>query len=338
MIMNKKHKDKKTSLDIPTPDRENNPINSEEIINEELKSVVEDPIAEIHRQEMQEIVDAELREAIEDPLNNIQDELMQEIVPNELQDIGEDPNAEVYKEILANELQDIGEDPNAEVYKEIMQDELNAIITDELLNEGNSYLTYVVEDAKFKNIDQDIIKEFRMAKARKVTRSTFSLSNRSFQILKRLEEQYDYSPRMIFREAAQLPAPNEEILTADSNVEKNTTERKRKTFVLDSQSLETFTENAKRLNIPRDHIVDAHISALYHLLAQANHSEIELANKYSAEASNYDGLLSELASKAEDDFGSGHPITEGFSIAAVHLMNITMAIDNFLENGIWEDV
>jgi len=269
---------------------------------------------DIDAEELQEIADAELQ--------GIADEGLQEIADAELQGIAD----EGLQEIADAELQGIADD------------ELNSLIEEDILGDVNQYLAQIVTDARDKKLDQEIIKEFRMAKAKKTTRSTFSLSERSFQILKRLEDNYDYSPRMIFREAAKLPTPDKEAMTAQTSEGKSEVMRNRKTFVLDVQSLEIFSENAKKLSLSRDHIVDAHIAALYHLLVQANQSEVELATEYRNQIMNYDGELSELASKAEEDFGSAdHLIVQGVGIAATYLMTVHMAIDNFIETGIWED-
>jgi len=259
---------------------------------------------------------------VSDPLNEISDENL-EVIKNEQ-----------LTQIFDENMQEIADDQLAE----FMNDELNSLIEKELSQDENEYLSQIVMDAKDKKLDQDIIKEFRMAKTRKTTRSTFSLSERSFQILKRLEDNYDYSPRMIFREAAKLPTPDKETVGKNSNAEKNIVKRKRKTFVLDVQSLEVFNDNAKRLNLSRDQIVDAHIAALYHLLAQANQTEVELAREYGNQIMGYDADLSELASKAEEDFGSeDHLIVRGVGIAATYLMTVHIAIDNFIQTGIWED-
>ena len=245
---------------------------------------------------------------------------------------------EIFDEQMREELQPIIDEQMKEVCDEIMEDELNAIIMDDISNEINPYLSQVVTEAKELKLDQEIVKEFRSSKVNKTTRTTFSLADRTMQILSKLEKQYDYSPRMVFQEAAQLPIPanlSSEQLVKHASEHK---ERTRKTYVIDSQTLKSFNDNASKLDIPRDQIVDAHVAALYDLLIEANQAEMNIAKKYRNLATQIDGQLLDIAKKATDDFGNDdHPVVNAFSTASVHLMNIEIMIDKFLSEGIWEE-
>lgn len=259
-------------------------------------------------------------------------------INDELMKIHNEQIKEIYDEEMREELEPIIDEELQEIYNEIIQDELNAIIMDDISNEMNPYLSQVVSEAKELKLDQEIVKEFRSSKVNKTTRTTFSLANRTMQILSKLEKQYDYSPRMVFQEAAQLPIPAN--FSSDQLVEhlNEDNKRTRKTYVIDSQTLQTFNDNASKFDISRDQIVDAHVAALYHLLVEANQAEMNTAAEYRKLANGLDGKLMEIANKAKSDFGtSDHPVVIGFSEAAVRLMNISSAIDAFLSSGIWEE-
>jgi hypothetical protein len=269
----------------------------------------------------------------EEVLKEIQHEQMQELYNEEvLKPIQDEMMKELYEEEVLKPIHD-------EMMKDIYRDELNAIIQEDIAGAVDPYLSQVVSDAKEKKLDQDIIKEFRSAKARKTTRTTFSLAQRTMQILEKLEKQYGYSPRMVFQEAAELPVPEESRSKGSLGTEGVEIKRTRKTFVIDSNTLQIFNENAAKLNIPRDNIVDAHVAALYHLLVEANQAEMNLAARYRDLAIQLDGRLSEIGEKASADFGSDdHPVANSFALASVHLMNISIMIDKFLSEGVWEEV
>jgi len=264
------------------------------------------------------------------PIPNPEDDVLQEIYNEQMQEIAD----EQLQEIADAEMQDIVD----EQMQEIVNDELNTILMQEIAGETDPYLKQVVDKAKEQKLDQEIIKEFRSAKARKTTRTTFSLAARTMEILAKLEEQYDYSPRMIFQEASQLPLPEGALSHDPTTPDVSSEKRTRKTFVIDSQSLQAFNDNASSVGISRDQVVDTHVAALYHLLVQANKAEMQIAMKYRDLAVELDGKLSEIADQAEAEFGSkDHPVANGFSIAAIYLMNVGLAIDSFLEDGIWEE-
>jgi hypothetical protein len=268
----------------------------------------------------------------EEILKEIQNEQMQELYNEEvLKPIQDEMMKELYEEEVLKPLHD-------EMMKDIYRDELNAIIQEDIAGAVDPYLSQVVSDAKSKKLDQDIIKEFRSAKARKTTRTTFSLAQRTMQILEKLEKQYGYSPRMVFQEAADIPVPEDSTSRASLESDDVEVKRTRKTFVIDSNTLQIFNANATMLNIPRDNIVDTHVAALYHLLVEANQAEMNIAAKYRDLAIQMDGQLTELGENASIDFGSDdHPVANGFSLAAVHLMNIGIMIDKFLSEGVWEE-
>jgi len=272
------------------------------------------------------------------PVSNPEDDVLQEIYNEQMQEIADEQLQEIadaeMQEIVDEQLQEIAD----EQMQEIVDDELNAILMDEIIGETDPYLKQVVEGAKQQQLDKEIIKEFRSAKARKTTRTTFSLAARTMEILAKLEEQYDYSPRMVFQEASQLPVPERDSSHDPKTPDATSEERTRKTFVIDSQSLQAFNDNASTLGISRDQVVDTHVAALYHLLVQANKAEMQIAMKYRDLAVELDGKLSEIADQAEAEFGSkDHPVANGFSIAAIYLMNVGLAIDSFLDDGIWEE-
>ena len=181
-----------------------------------------------------------------------------------------------------------------------------------------------------------LLQKYTGDRARKTTRTTFSLSAESIQVIALLSDEYGYTPRTIFQEAANMVDSLKDTIDQSSNEKRS--DMVRKTFVIELLTLQKFNQVSKQWKISRNRIIELSLKRLKYYLQKVGEYEALKSKYYQAKIRKVTEELEKLIVKTSEDFGNEeHPIPLGIKIAANSISNVGIAIDHFLDTGNWSE-
>jgi len=181
-----------------------------------------------------------------------------------------------------------------------------------------------------------LLQKYTGDRARKTTRTTFSLSADSIQILATLSDEYGYKPRTIFKEAANMVDSVKD--TIDKSYIEKGSDMVRKTFVVELSTLQKFNQVSKQWEISRNRIIELSLKRLKYYLQNVGKYEALKSKYYKIKIRKVFKELDKLIVKTSEDFGNEeHPIPLGIKKASIDLLKLNTAIDNFLKSGNWSE-
>jgi len=184
------------------------------------------------------------------------------------------------------------------------------------------------------NIQSRIIKNISSKKSRGKVRTTFALSAEAHNIMQRIGGELGYSFREIFDESISLLS----TLSREKVIElaQKAGDRTRKTFVMESTTLEKISEYSQNYGVPRDSIIEVSLYAFQIFLNKLVDHELELTRTISPEISELLGQCDDLTERASREFkDDDHPIVRSLGIIAVMVMNLELSIESFVANKTW---
>ena len=184
------------------------------------------------------------------------------------------------------------------------------------------------------NTQSRIIKNISSKKSRGKIRTTFALSAEAHNIMQQIGEELGYSFREIFDESISLLSTLSKVKVIE--LAQKPGNRTRKTFVMESTTLDKISEYSSDYGVARDSIIEVSLLAFQKFLNKLIDHELELTSKIRPDVSALLSHCDDLSERASREFrDDDHPVVKSLGVIAVMVMNLEMSIDSFITNKTW---
>lgn len=165
-------------------------------------------------------------------------------------------------------------------------------------------------------------------------RTTVAFSTEAKEDLVRLKEDWNLTPKEIFDGIFNSDKLADLVTLAAGQMEHQKQPRKNQVTIVISESSQTFLKKlAKKLAMPRDHIVMVSLGVMAGLLEKSRIDRITNHKKALKILKETEDFLNSKGGELRMLLGEDDPLESRFQYLDVILMNLLFAVDSEIENG-----